>query len=181
MHFRNKLALRTAQKYMRLAKNWPQLAAQCPAEPSSQQQAAKAITAILSGDEGDQPRSSVRARAQVGASARGKSAQVGANASAPDDVPGPVWRASGPFVREALKLVTALETSLNGLVARGYPLESEAERAQEALDRLRAMFNGELDEAGALQAAGEWSFVTDNVPPATSAQPRKEVEDDRDN
>jgi len=45
------------------------------------------------------------------------------------------------------------------LVDRGYPLELAAQTVHEGVERLQSMLNREIDEAEALQAAGECTFV----------------------
>jgi hypothetical protein len=147
------LTLRTAQKYMQLARDWSKLIAQHPQGFSSQRQAFKALAALVQGDE---PRR-----------IRGIGAARGANTGAPART-GPVWRASGPFVNEALRLVTSIDATLEKLVDEGFPLEPEAHKFHVALERLEAMLGREIDEAEALQAAGEWKFVTEQAPPADS-------------
>jgi Arc/MetJ-type ribon-helix-helix transcriptional regulator len=74
-----------------------------------------------------------------------------------------VWRASGPFVKEALRLVRSIDESLTNLIGQGYPLANESENVHAALVRLQAMLNTEIDEAEALQAAGEWTFVAEQA------------------
>jgi hypothetical protein len=79
---------------------------------------------------------------------------------------GPVWRASGPFVSEALRLMNSVDATLSTLVSRGYPLATQAQTVHEGVERLQDMLNREIDEAEALQAAGECTFVFEQAPPA---------------
>lgn len=72
---------------------------------------------------------------------------------------GPVWRASGPFVREAFDLVKSVDALMSDLVAYGYGLAEEATTVHSALARLQAMLDKELDEAEAQQAACQWTWV----------------------
>jgi hypothetical protein len=144
---------------LQLARNWSQLTAHHPEGFSSQRQALKALAAIVQADKPDANGASLAARGQS-PDARGRSA--GASSAARGQTPrgkrrrtGPVWRASGPFVAEALRLVRSIDESLNDLVGRGYPLANEAENAHSALVRLQQMIDTEIDKAEALQAAGE--------------------------
>jgi hypothetical protein len=72
---------------------------------------------------------------------------------------GPFGAASGPFVAEALRLVRSVDESLSDLVGRGYGIVDVAENAHAARVRLETMLNTEIDEAEALQATGDWTFV----------------------
>ena len=167
------LTLRTAQKYMQLARDWSKLIAQHPPGFSSQRQAFKALAALVQGDEPRRIRGIGAARGANATSGGGKGAARGANGGKRART-GPVWRASGPFVNEALRLVTSVDATLGKLVSRGYPLETEADNVHAALERLQAMLGREIDEAEALQAAGEWKFVDDScgagVSPASKEQ-----------
>jgi hypothetical protein len=190
MHFKQKtppddasrpLTLRTAQKYMQLARDWSQLLAQNPDGFSSQRQAFKALAAIARADEPKRIRGKGAARGANDSGDIGKGAARGAN-DGDRARTGPVWRASGPFVEEALELVTSIDATLDNLVSRGYPLEPEADKVHAALERLVTIYNREIDEAEALQAAGEWTFVVDEAPPADARPVRidSESEDDHD-
>jgi hypothetical protein len=138
---------------MQLARDWSKLIAQHPQGFSSQRQAFKALAALVQGDEPRRIRGIGAARGANG----GKRARTC-----------PVWRASGPFVTEALRLVSTVDATLCNLVSRGYPLETEADNVHAALARLQTMLEREIVEAEALQAAGEWKFVTEQAPPADS-------------
>ena len=87
-----------------------------------------------------------------GASGSGGCAARGASAGKRAHT-GPVWRASGPFVKEAWRPVNSVDEALAELVSRGHPVKREAGILQEGLKRLQAMLAGEIDEAEALQAA----------------------------
>jgi hypothetical protein len=91
-----------------------------------------------------------------------------------------VWRASGPFVKEAFGLVSSVDETLSKLVSRGYPLASEADKVHAALERLQTMLGRELDEAEALQATGEWTFFDEQAPPAERAAAAIEIESEDD-
>jgi hypothetical protein len=56
-----------------------------------------------------------------------------------------------------LRLVTSVDSALDKLVSRGFPPDTEAGTVREILERLQAMLHREIDEAEALQAAGEWT------------------------
>ena len=157
-----RLTLRTAQRYMQLARDWSQLIAQHPEGFSSQRQAFKALAAIARAEENRQPKAIDGKGAARCANASGKGAARCANGGKPART-GPVWRASGPFVREALRLMCSVDETLTRLVSRGYALEPEAEKVHEGLKRLQEMIDGEIDEAEASQAAGEWTFVAEEA------------------
>ena len=187
MHFQQKatpddgtrpLTLRTAQRYMQLARDWSQILAQHPEGFSSQRQAFKALAAIARAEENRQPKAIDAKGAARCANASGKGAARCANGGKRART-GPVWRASGPFVRAALGLVSSVDETLCKLVSRGYPLESEADKVHAAIQRLQTMLNQELDEAEALQAAGEWTFVVEEAP-ADDATPAIEIESEDD-
>jgi hypothetical protein len=146
MHFQQadkvkRLSPRTARKYMQLARNWSQLSAQHPEGFSSQRQALKALAAIVEADKSDPDGASSAARGQSAGGKRKRS--------------GPVWRASGPFVKEALALVRSINESLTKLIGQGYPVGNEAENVNAALARLQQMIDTDLDECEAQQARGE--------------------------
>jgi hypothetical protein len=82
---------------------------------------------------------------------------------------GPVWRASGPFVKEALRLVRSINDSLTKLMRKGFPLGDEAENVSAALARLQEMIDTDLDECEAQQARGEIMWVSEK-PARASAQ-----------
>jgi hypothetical protein len=155
------LTLRTAQKYMQLARDWSRLIAEHPAGFSSQRQAFKALAALVQGDEPKRIRAIGAARGANATSGHGKDAARGANGGKPART-GPVWRASGPFVKEALRIMNSADETLTKLVSRGYPLAPEAKKVHEGLERLQAMLEREIDEAEALQAAGDWTFVAES-------------------
>jgi hypothetical protein len=89
-----------------------------------------------------------------------------------------VWRASGPFVEEALRLMSSVDETLGKLVSRGYPLAPKADEVREGLKRLQTMLEREIDEAEALQAAGEWTFVAEETPPGDSTALAIDIESD---
>jgi hypothetical protein len=113
MHFQQDkdqwLMPRTARTYMQLARNWSLLTEQHPEGFSSQRQAVKALAAIVQADKEDLSGASLAARSQTddpssvarSQSARGKRKRTG-----------PVWRASGPFVEDALAIVRSVDESL---------------------------------------------------------------------
>jgi hypothetical protein len=190
MHFQSatgqKLSLRTAGKYMQLARNWSLLSAQNPAGVSSQRQALKALTAIVQADEADPPDGTCAARGASARVARPGCAARGASATKPARN-GPVWRASGPFVQEALSLINSLDMLMSNLVADGYGLAEEAATVHSAATRLKEMLDKDLDEAEAQQAAGQWMWVIEREGQAsggtesgaaapTPALPRRERE-----
>jgi hypothetical protein len=191
MHFKQKanpdddarpLTLRTAQRYMQLARDWSQLIAEHPQGFTSQRQAFKALAAIARAEENRQPKTIEGKGAARCANASGKGAARCANGGKRTRT-GPVWRASGPFVSEALRLINSVDETLSKLVSRGYPLELQAQTVHEGVERLRAMLNREIDEADALQAAGEGTFVFER-PPTADTRPLSvdhESEDDHDN
>jgi hypothetical protein len=179
------LTLRTAQRYMQLARDWSVLIAQHPEGFSSQRQAFKALAALASLREDRGPQAiegKGAARCANGEGRRGKGAArcanddgdvEGAARCANGDKPprtGPVWRASGPFVSEALRLVMSLDAILKKLKSRGYPIRPEADKVQAARERLETMLHREIDEAEAQQAMGEWTFVIEPAPPADSTK-----------
>ncbi|OYV50319.1 MAG: hypothetical protein B7X10_01345 [Burkholderiales bacterium 21-58-4] len=111
------------------------LTAQHPAGFSSQRQARKALAAIVQTDEPAPDAASSAACCQTAVAspaARGQSAVAspaacrqsavagpaarGASAGGKRRRTGPGWRASGPFVREALRLVDSLDTLMSDLV-----------------------------------------------------------------
>jgi hypothetical protein len=153
MHFPQnedqRLSLRTARGCMRLARNWSRLSAKHPAGFSSQRQAMKALAAIVQADKSDPDGASSAARCRTGDSAT----QSGATALTPAlsqrdrgkkrSRTGPVWRASGPFVKEALRLVRSINDSLTNLIGKGYPLGEEAENVNAALAHLQQMIDTE--------------------------------------
>jgi hypothetical protein len=190
MHFKQKanpddgtrpLTLRTAQRYMQLARDWSQLIAEHPEGFSSQRQAFKALAAIARAEENRQPKAIAGQGAARSANTSGKGAARCANGGKRTRT-GPVWRASGPFVSEALRLMNSVDETLGKLVSRGYPLALQAQTVHEGVERLRNMLNREIDEAEALQAAGERTFVFEPAPPAdTRPLPvDNESEDDDD-
>ncbi len=102
MHFQQdndqRLSPRTARTYMQLARNWSRLTAQHPAGFSSQRQALKALAAIVQTDKPEPDAASSAACCQTAvASPAARGASAGRRRT------GPVWRASGLFVREALR------------------------------------------------------------------------------
>jgi hypothetical protein len=107
----------------------------------------------------------------------------GANGGGKPARTGPVWRASGPFVHEALRLMNSVDETLSKLLSRGYPLALQAQTVHEGVERLRSMLSREIDEAEALQAAGECTFVVEQAPPADTRpiSMDNESEDDNDN
>jgi hypothetical protein len=151
---------RTARTYMQLARNWSRLTEQHPDGFSSQRHALKALAAIVQTDKSDPSGATSAARCR---SADASPAARGQSAGGKCKRTGPVWRASGPFVAEALRLVRSVDESLNDLVGRGYPVANAAENAHSARVRLETMLNTEIDEAEALQAAGEWTFVREEM------------------
>jgi Arc/MetJ-type ribon-helix-helix transcriptional regulator len=76
--------------------------------------------------------------------------------------------------------VSSVDETLDKLVSRGYPLASEAEEIHAGLQRLRTMLDREIDEAEALQAAGEWTFVAEQAPPADRAARADQIESEDD-
>ena len=189
MHFKQKanpddgtrpLTLRTAQRYMQLARDWSRLLAQHPAGFSSQRQAFKALAAIARAEENRPPKAIEGKGAARCANASGKGAARCASGGKPGRT-GPVWRVSGPFVHEALGLVSSVDETLCKLVSRGYPLELEAHKVHATLQRLQTMLDRELDEAEALQAAGESTLVVEQAPADDAAAAvESESEDDHD-
>ncbi|HVA47752.1 MAG TPA: hypothetical protein VNH11_15385 [Pirellulales bacterium] len=167
LHFQQnedqRLSPRTARTYMQLARNWSRLTAQHPQGFSSQRQAVKALAAIVQTDEPEPDAASLAARSQ---SAVAAPAARGASAGGKRRRTGPVWRASGTFVREALRLVNSLDAMMSDLVAHGYGLVQEAATVHSAASRLQTMLDKEIDEAEALQAAGQWTFVVERPVPA---------------
>ena len=137
MHFpqdeEKRLSPRTARAYMQLARNWLLLSAKHPEGFSSQRQAMKALAAIIQADKSRPDGASSAARCQSGDGVT----ESGATALTPAlsqrergkkrSRTGPVWRASGPFVKEALRLVRSINDSLTNLIGKGYPLGEEAE------------------------------------------------------
>jgi hypothetical protein len=172
MHFKQKanqddgtrpLSLRTAQQYMQLARDWSQLIAEHPEGFSSQRQAFKALAAIGRADERSAISDKGAAPGANGGGGGGKDAARCANGGGKPARTGRVWRASGPFVHEALRLMNSADDTLSKLVSRGYPLALQAQTVHEGIERLRTMLNREIDEAEALQATGEWTFVREEV------------------
>ena len=92
-----------------------------------------------------------------------------------------MWRASGPFVSEAFRLVNSVDETLSKLVSSGYPLELAAQTVHEGVERLRDMLDREIDEAEALQAAGEGTFVFEPAPPADTRSWSVDNESEDDN
>ena len=154
MHFQHdpdkdkRLSSRTARQYMQLARNWALLSAQHPDGFSSQRQAMKALAAIVQAEKTDPSGLTLAARCQ---SADGSPA-ARSQARGKRRCTGPVWRASGPFVREVLTLVTTVDTTLNELVAHGHGLTAEAASVHEAAIRLQQMLDTDIDQAESLQA-----------------------------
>jgi hypothetical protein len=193
MHFQQdehqRLPPRTARTYMRLARNWSRLSAQHPQGFSSQRQAMKALAAIVQADKLDRDGASSAARGRSGDGAmRSDATAVTPSLSQRERQKkrtrtGPVWRASGPFVKEAWRLMSSVDETLAKLVSRGHPLEREAGIVHEGLKRSQTMLDREIDEAEALQAAGEWTFVAEQAPPADSRPLSIDIEseDDHDN
>ncbi|HET6883172.1 MAG TPA: hypothetical protein VFI31_23585 [Pirellulales bacterium] len=174
------LTLRTAQKYMQLARDWSRLIAEHPQGFSSQRQAFKALAALVRGDEPTRIRAIGAARGANATSAHGKGAARGANGGAQNRT-GPVWRVSGPFVNEALTLVSSADSELSRLVDDGFPVEAAAFKVHAALERLQAMLGRQLDEADAQQAASERPFVVEESPlDETPLTLELESEDDHD-
>ena len=131
MHFKQKadsddgtrpLTLRTAQRYMQLARDWSQLIAEHPEGFSSQRQAFKALAAIARAEENRPPQAIEGKAAARSAKASGKGAARCAFGGKRTPT-GPVWRAAGPLVSEAFRLVNSVDETLSKLVSRGYPLE----------------------------------------------------------
>jgi hypothetical protein len=188
MHFKQKanpddgtrpLTLRTAQRYMQLARDWSQLIAEHPAGFSSQRQAFKALAAIARAEENRQPKAIDGKGAARCANASGKGAARCANGGNHART-GPVWRASGPFVKEAWRLMSSVDETLTKLVSRGYPLAPEADKVHDGLKRLQTMLDREIDEAEALQAAGEWTFVAEHARPEDDAALTLDLESEDD-
>lgn len=188
MHFKQKanpdddtrpLTLRTAQRYMQLARDWSQLIAAHPEGFSSQRQAFKALAAIARAEEKRQPKAIEGQGAARSANRSGKGAARCANGGKPART-GPVWRVSGPFVLEALRLMNSADETLSKLVSRGYPLALQAQTLHEGAERLRMMLNREIDEAEALQAAGERIFVVEQAPPADNPPSANQIESEDD-
>lgn len=175
MHFQRdkekRLSPRTARTYMQLARNWSLLTAQHPEGFSSQRQAVKALAAIVQADKPEPEGVSLAARSQSGDASPAARGQTGGGKRRRT---GPVWRASGPFVKEAWRLMSSADETLTRLVSRGYPLAPEAEKVHKGLERLQAMLEREIDEAEALQAAGDWTFVAESdvedVSPVSTGQ-----------
>ena len=105
---------------------------------SSQRRAFQALAAIARAEENCQPKAIDGIGAARCANANGKGAARCANGGKPART-GPVWRVSGPFVSEALGLVTSVDVELSELVSRGYPLASEAVKVHAALKGLQTM------------------------------------------
>ncbi|HET6881505.1 MAG TPA: hypothetical protein VFI31_15185 [Pirellulales bacterium] len=160
-HEEKRLSLRTARDYMNLARNWSRLCEEHPEGFSSQRQAMKALAAIIRVDKGGPDGANSAARCRIGDGA----ASSGAVAVAQDENEkkhrrtGPVWRASGPFVKEALRLVRSVNDSLTNLIGKGFPFGDEAENVKAALARLQQMIDTDLDECEAQQARGEIIWV----------------------
>ena len=120
MHFGDKstrddgtrpVTLRTAQKYMQFARDWSRLMAQHPESASSQNQVFKALAAIGRADEPKRIRGIGAARCAND----GGGAGIGAARCANDKHRSrtrAVWRASGPFMREAFGLVSSVDETL---------------------------------------------------------------------
>jgi len=70
----------------------------------------------------------------------------------------------------------SVDETLARLVSGGYPLAPEADQVHEGLERLQTMLDREIDEAESLQAAGEWTFVAEQAPPADSPAPSLDIE-----
>ena len=162
MHFQQdkvkRLSPRTARTYMQLARNWSLLTARHPDGFSSQRQAIKALAAIVRTDKPDADGVSLAARSQ---STDATPAAHSQSAGGKRRRTGPVWRASGPFVEEALDIVRSINESLTNLLGQGYPFGDETENVRAALVRLQRMIDRDIDSAEALQAAGEWTFVAE--------------------
>ena len=105
---------------MQLACDWSRLVAQLPAGLSSQGQAFKALAEIVRED-------GPRATEGEGADASAKGAARCAFGGKPART-GPVWRESGPFVKEAWRLMSSVDEALARLVSRGYPLAPGADK-----------------------------------------------------
>ena len=138
MHFQQdenkRLSPRTARTYMQLARNWSRLSAQHPAGFSSQRQALKALAAIVQADKSapDGAGSAARSRTGDGATRSGATALTPSlsqrERQKKHSRTGPVWRASGPFVNEALRLVSSVDAILGKLASQGFPLQPEAHK-----------------------------------------------------
>lgn len=74
--------------------------------------------------------------------------------------------------------MNSVDETLSKLVARGYPLALEAQTVRDGVKRLKTMLSREIDEAEALQAAGEWTFACEQAPPADTLSVDNESEDD---
>ncbi|MGH7136582.1 MAG: hypothetical protein ACREHD_12640, partial [Pirellulales bacterium] len=181
MHFpqdeEKRLSPRTARTYMQLARNWSRLSAQHPQGFSSQRQALKALAAIVQVDKSDPDGASSAARSRSGDGATPSSATALTVLSQKETKgkrsrTGPVWRASGPFVKEALRLVRSINDSLTNLIGKGYPLGEEAQTVNAALARLQQMIDTDLDKCEAQQARGEMIWVTEK--PARGSAGRDE-------
>jgi hypothetical protein len=150
---------------MQLARNWSLLSAKHPEGFSSQRQAMKALAAIIQADKSgpDGASSAARCRSGDGITESGATAVTPAlsqrERGKKRSRTGPVWRASGPFVKEALRLVRSINDSLTNLIGKGYPLGEEAENVNAALARLQQMIDTDLDECEAQQARGEIIWV----------------------
>ena len=150
---------------MQLARNWSLLSAKHPEGFSSQRQAMKALASIVRADKSgpDGATSAARCRSGDGVTESGATAVAPAlsqrERGKKRSRTGPVWRASGPFVKEALRLVRSINDSLTNLIGKGYPLGEEAENVNAALARLQQMIDTDLDECEAQQARGEVIWV----------------------
>ncbi|HET6881595.1 MAG TPA: hypothetical protein VFI31_15635 [Pirellulales bacterium] len=77
--------------------------------------------------------------------------------------------------------MSSVDETLAKLVSQGFPLWPERDKVHEGLKRLQMMLEREIDEAEALQAAGEWTFVLDEAAANDAAAAFKiESEDDHD-
>ena len=112
---------------------------------SSQHQAFKALTAIARAEEHRPPQAIASKAAAHSAKASGKGAARCAFGGKRTRT-GPVWRASGPFVSEALRLMNSVDETLRKLVSRGYPLALQARTVHEGVERLRYMLDRRIDD-----------------------------------
>lgn len=95
-----------------------------------------ALAVIVRADAAQAVEGKCAARCANGRAAGGKCAARGANGRKHARA-APACRASGPFVREALGLVSSVDAELSKPVSRGYSLETEANQVHAALKRLQ--------------------------------------------
>jgi len=115
------LTWRTAQRYMQLARDWSRLTAQQPDGFSSQRQVFKALVAIALAD---RPKAIGGGCAARGKSASGGCAARGATGGKRART-SPVWWALGSIVKEALRLVSSVDETLDKLVSRAAPVRQQ--------------------------------------------------------